>query len=120
MAGEQAWVEFRGVFDLVTALTGQTALHGGVQQHRSSCPAALVLFQPGEGMLVKWRGRSMEHCRGAQAGCWSWNSGWFLSITSPPGNCLLVGEFSAGPGNQECAIHPGDPTVCPASAHRSR
>lgn len=75
-------MEFRDVFDLVTALVlqfpGQTALDGGVQLHRSSCSAALVLFQPAEGMLVKWRGRSMG------VGALQGGTGW-----------LLVMEFSS-------------------------
>lgn len=85
-----------------------------------SCTAALLpLCCFSQERRCWWSGEGgpgvLEHCRKAQAGCWSWNSGWALSITLPPGNCSLVGEFSAGPGNEECAVPPGDPTVCPAS-----
>lgn len=66
------------MFDLVTALTlqfsGQTALDGGVKLHRSSCSAALVLSQPREGMLVKWRGRSMG------VGALQRGRGWLLVV----------------------------------------
>lgn len=76
MADEQTWVEFRDMFDLVTEVTlqfpEQTALDGGMQLHRSSCPAALALFQPGERMLVKWWGRSMG------AGALQRGTGWLL------------------------------------------
>lgn len=121
--GRWAGVEVRDVFghctDLSVPRINCTGWRSEAAQEQMLCCSCAVSAKRGDagGEGGPW---VLEHCRGAETGCWSWNSGWVLSITSPTGNCSLVGEFSAGPGNQKCVIHPDDPRVCPAPACRNR